>query len=78
MNIFHRNLIFTENLNANFGCLISNLINFFLIHGHVSDNLLVATIVPLIKDKLDNVESSDNYRSIAISSVILRIDRLLT
>ena len=52
---------------------ISNMIRLFLIHGHVSDTLLVATIVPLIKDKLGNAECSDNYRSIAISSVILKI-----
>ena len=52
---------------------ISNIIKVFLIHGHVSNMLLVATIVPLIKDKLGNIESSDNYRSIALSSVILKI-----
>ena len=35
--------------------------------------LLVATIVPLIKNKLGNTEPSDNYRSLALSSVILKI-----
>ena len=39
----------------------------------MSSTLLVATIVPLIKDKLGNAESSDNYRSIALSSVILKM-----
>ena len=52
---------------------IANIIRLFLIHGHVSSTLLVATIVPLIKDKLGNAESSDNYRSIALSSVILKM-----
>ena len=52
---------------------LSNMIKAFLIHGHVSNMLLVATIVPLIKNKLGNTESSDNYRSIALSSVILKI-----
>ena len=42
-------------------------------HGHVSDILLVATIIPLVKNKLGDLESSDNYRSIALSSVILKI-----
>ena len=52
---------------------ISKFIKSFLIHGHVSNILLVATIIPLIKNKLDDIESSDNYRSIAISSVVLKI-----
>ena len=42
-------------------------------HGHVSDILLVATIISLVKNKLGDLESSDNYRSIALSSVILKI-----
>ena len=45
----------------------------FLIHGHVSQVLLLATMVPLIKNKLGDSETSDNYRSIALSSVILQI-----
>ena len=52
---------------------LATMIKLFLIHGHVSTNLLVATIVPLLKDKLGKIDSSDNYRSIALSSVILKI-----
>ena len=52
---------------------LANMIKCYLIHGHVSNFLLLATIIPLIKDKLGDVESSDNYRSIALSSVILKI-----
>jgi hypothetical protein len=52
---------------------LANVIRCFLIHGHVSDFLLVATVIPLIKDKLGDIEASDNYRSIALSSVILKI-----
>ena len=35
--------------------------------------LLVATMVPLIKDKLGDTESSDNYRSISLSNTILKV-----
>ena len=49
------------------------VIKSFLIHGHVSIILLLATLVPLIKDKLENICASKNYRSIAISSLILKI-----
>ena len=52
---------------------LATMIKLFLVHGHVSNNLLVATIVPLLKDKLGKIDSSDNYRSIALSSVILKI-----
>jgi hypothetical protein len=51
---------------------ISNLIKTFLIHGHVSSVLLLATLLPLIKDKLGDHGSSKNYRSIAISSLFLK------
>ena len=52
---------------------LSDLIRAFLIHGHVSKVLLLATIVPLIKNKLGDLESSDNYRPISLSSIILKI-----
>ena len=52
---------------------MANIIKLFLIHGHVSDTHLIATIVPLIKDKQGDIQSSDNYRSIALSSVVLKI-----
>ena len=45
----------------------------FLIHGHFTMFLLLATLVPIIKDKLGTISSSKNYRSIAISSLTLKI-----
>ena len=45
----------------------------YIIHAHVSNFLLISTLVPLLKDKLGDTGSSDNYRSIAISSLILKI-----
>ena len=45
----------------------------FLIHGHVAHLLLLATLVPLIKDKLGSLNSSKNYRTIAISSLVLKL-----
>ena len=49
------------------------MIRSFLIHGHVSSSLLLATLVPIVKDKLGDLCTSQNYRSIAISSVILKL-----
>ena len=34
---------------------------------------MVSTVIPLIKDKLGDVNSSNNYRSIALSSLILKV-----
>ena len=45
----------------------------FIIHGHCSVVLLLATLLPLVKDKLGDHCSSKNYRSIAISSLFLKI-----
>ena len=53
-----------------------HLASFFrisLIHGHISSVLLLATLVPILKDKLGDICDSNNYRSIAISSLILKV-----
>ena len=49
------------------------LIKSFLIHSHVSNALLLATIIPVPKDKLGDLTSRNNYRSIALNSLILKI-----
>ena len=53
--------------------LLASVFQSFLIHGHVTKFLLLATLVPIIKDKLGSMNTSKNYRSIAISSVILKL-----
>ena len=52
---------------------LSVIIKSYLIHSHVSTVLLLATLVPIVKDKLGDICSSQNYRNIAISSLILKI-----
>ena len=42
-------------------------------HGHVTNSLLLATLIPIPKDKLGDHTSSNNYRSIALSSLVLKI-----
>ena len=53
--------------------LLSVAIRSYLVHGHITTFLLLATLLPIIKDKLASISSSKNYRSIAISSLILKI-----
>ena len=45
----------------------------YIVHAHVSSFLLISTMVPLLKDKLGDITSSNNYRSIALSSLVLKI-----
>ena len=52
---------------------LSNIIQSFLVHSHVSLILMLSTLVPIIKDKMGSICSSKNYRSIAISSLFLKI-----
>ena len=43
------------------------------VHSHISFVLLLSTLVPLVKDKLASITISKNYRSVAISSILLKI-----
>lgn len=49
------------------------LLKSYITHGHVSSFLLVSTLIPIIKNKLGDSTDSNNYRSIAISSLILKL-----
>ena len=57
--------------------LLSLCLKSYLIHAHVSDFLLISMFIPIIKDKLGDITSSNNYRSIAISSLIMKLFDLL-
>ena len=50
-----------------------NLIfKWFLATGKTPAFLLLCTFVPIVKDNLDEIAISDNYRAIAIGSLILK------
>ena len=48
------------------------MIRSFLIHGHIPLFMLLSTLVPIIKDKLASINISKNYRSVCITSLILK------
>ena len=52
---------------------LSTLFRIYLTHGYVSNILMLATLIPLIKDELGDNCSRNNYRSLAVSSLILKI-----
>ena len=49
------------------------LFKHYLMHGYISLALMLSTLIPLVKDKLGDVTLSNNYRSIALSSLILKV-----
>ena len=49
------------------------LFKHFVMHGHISLTLMISALIPLVKDKLGDITASNNYRSIALSSLILKV-----
>ena len=53
--------------------LLSMCFSSLMVHGFLPDNLMSIMITPIIKNKSGNVNSSDNYRPIALASVLSKI-----
>ena len=53
--------------------LIFLILNSFMIHSYIPENILIGQIKPEIKDKYGNANSSDNYRAVMSSSNFLKI-----
>ena len=68
---------FKSNAFLNASDILTNhltvLLQSFLIHGYVPTELITCSLKPIIKDKLGNKHSSENYRAIGISSLILKV-----
>ena len=52
---------------------LATLFRTFLIHGKVAIILLLCSLIPIVKDNLGDLTSSDNYRAIAKSSLVLKL-----
>ena len=52
---------------------LANLFRLFLLHGQVASILLLCSLIPIVKNKLGDLTSSENYRAIAKSSLILKL-----
>jgi hypothetical protein len=52
---------------------LSKLFSSFLLHGYMPNSMLRGEIRPIIKDKLDCLSDSNNYRPITISTSCLKI-----
>ena len=49
----------------------------FLVHGFLSDKMMAVALVPIIKSKSGRIMSKDNYRPIALASIIRHISKVL-
>ena len=62
-----------KNGSNNLYVRLSELLQGFMIHGHITTGLLISTLVPLVKDPLASINSSKNYRSVCLSSLIIKL-----
>ena len=51
---------------------VTTLFKWFLATGKIPAFLILCTLVPIVKDNLDDIAISDNYRAIAIGGFILK------
>ena len=55
------------------GVLLSIIFTSFLVHGYLPDTFMDIVLVPVIKDKTGKLSDKDNYRPIALASVISKV-----
>ena len=49
---------------------VAMCITVFFVHGFLPSSLLSVVLVPIIKDKCSKINSKDNYRPIALASIV--------
>ena len=52
---------------------LSELLQGFMTHGHVTQGLLISTLVPIVKDPLASITISKNYRSVCLASLTVKL-----
>ena len=57
--------------------LVSLCFTGFFSHGFLPDSMLSVLLVPIIKDKSGNLTSKDNYRPIALASIMSKVVELI-
>ncbi|XP_016534059.1 RNA-directed DNA polymerase from mobile element jockey-like [Poecilia formosa] len=53
--------------------LLALCFNAFVVHGILPDSLLAVILVPILKDKAGKINNRDNYRPIALASVLSKV-----
>ena len=53
--------------------LLSMCFSSFFVHGFLPNTLMSVVLAPIIKNKSGNINSSDNYRPIALANVVSKL-----
>ena len=53
--------------------LLSLLIKVIFVHGYMPCDMMCTTIIPLLKDKVGDITDTNNYRPIALATVVSKI-----
>ena len=53
--------------------MLAKCMTSFLVHGYLPESLMSVVLVPVIKDKSGKINSKDNYRPIAIASIMSKL-----
>ena len=56
---------------------IAKFMTSFLVHGYLPESLMSVILVPIIKDKSGKINCKDNYRPIAIASIMSKLLEIL-
>ena len=68
--------IYSEHLkysSIGYRSLLAKCMTSFLVHGYLPESLMSVVLVPIIKDKSGKINSKDNYRPIAIASIMSKL-----
>ena len=68
--IFAEHLLYCSNRMHS---LLAMCLTGFFVHGHLPDSMLAVVLVPIIKDRAGRIDQLDNYRPIALASVLSKI-----
>ena len=69
-NIFPESLKFASN---RLSVLLSLCFSVCLLHGYLPPAIIKTTIVPIVKNKCGNISESNNYRPIALATIISKL-----
>ena len=68
--IFAEHLLYCSNRMHS---LLAMCLTGFFVHGHLPDSMLAVVLVPIIKDRAGRIDQLDNYRPIALASVLSKV-----
>ena len=66
-----------KNANKKLIPLLAMCFTGFFVHGHLPKNMMTVILIPIIKNKAGNINSIDNYRPIALASVLSKVIEII-